>query len=142
MNLGRTRRPPAIVDLTPLIDIIFQLVLFFMVSTTFVTSPGIEVDLPRSSADTILKERDDLKIWVKADGTILLGDTPVDAAGLRAAFSNAAAKDPSTLVLIQADKAVDHGRVVGVMDAARAKGLSHLAIATEANVAGDGSGEE
>ncbi len=44
-------------DVTPLIDIIFQLVLFFMVSTTFVTSPGIQVDLPRSSAQTIIREK-------------------------------------------------------------------------------------
>ena len=44
------------VDVTPLIDIIFQLVIFFMVTTNFITTPGIEVDLPRSSAQTILQK--------------------------------------------------------------------------------------
>jgi biopolymer transport protein ExbD/biopolymer transport protein TolR len=51
---GATRRDSSAIDVTPLIDIIFQLVLFFMVSTTFISSPGIEVDLPRSSSETIL----------------------------------------------------------------------------------------
>ena len=49
MNFSRARRVDPVVDVTPLIDIIFQLVLFFMVSTTFVSAPGIEVDLPRYS---------------------------------------------------------------------------------------------
>ncbi len=50
MNFAVRRREESRVDVTPLIDIIFQLVLFFMGSTTCVTSPGIQVDLPRSSA--------------------------------------------------------------------------------------------
>ena len=137
MNLRRERRLTAAPDLTPLIDIIFQLVLFFMVSTQFVSSPGIEVDLPRSSADTILKERDDLKVWVRADGTAYLNDKPVTTADLRDALAAASTRDPNTLVIIKADKQVDHGAVVRVMDTARALGLSRLAIATEANAVED-----
>lgn len=135
MNLRRERRLTAAPDLTPLIDIIFQLVLFFMVSTQFVSSPGIEVDLPRSSADTILKERDDLKVWVRADGTAYLNDKPVTNADLRDALTEASKRDPNTLIIIKADKQVDHGAVVRVMDTARSLGLSRLAIATEANTA-------
>ena len=132
MTFGGRRRAALAVDLTPLIDIIFQLVIFFMVSTTFVTTPGIEVDLPRSSADTILRERDDLKIWVRADGTVHINEDPATAEQLTAAFAEAAKRDPKTLVVIKADKAVHHGRVVAVMDKARGQGLQHLAIATEA----------
>lgn len=137
MQLSRSRRSASVVDLTPLIDIIFQLVLFFMVSTQFISSPGIEVDLPRSSADTILKERDDLKVWVRADGTVYLNDAPVSGAQLREAMSSAAQRDPNTMIIIKADKNVDHGAVVRVMDTARTLGLSRLAIATEANTAGE-----
>ncbi len=139
MAFGRTRREALRVDVTPLIDIIFQLVLFFMVSTTFVTSPGIQVDLPRSSAQTILRDKDDINVWVTADGAVYVDDKPVDWAALRSALGTAAKSNPSTLVIVKADENVDHGRVVAVMDLARAFGLTRLAIATEA---GGGGGED
>jgi len=131
VNFSRSRRAEPVVDVTPLIDIIFQLVLFFMVSTTFVTAPGIEVDLPRSSADTVLREQDDLSIWIASDGAVYVDDNPVDFAGLKSAMDSAAQKNPNTLVMLKADREVDHGRVVAVMDAARNRGLTQLAIATE-----------
>ena len=139
MNFSRARRAEPVVDVTPLIDIIFQLVLFFMVSTTFVTAPGIEVDLPRSSADTVLREQDDLSIWISSDGAVYVDDTAVDFSGLELAMDRAAQKNPNTLVMLKADREVDHGRVVAVMDAARNRGLTQLAIATEVRSADRGS---
>ena len=133
MNFARTRRAEVVVDVTPLIDIIFQLVLFFMVSTTFVTSPGIEVDLPRSSSDTILRDQDDINLWVTSEGSVFVDDAPVDWASLEGALTQAAMANPSTLIIIKADRDVDHGRVVAVMDLARSLGLNRLAIATEVN---------
>ncbi len=131
MNFSRSRRAEPVVDVTPLIDIIFQLVLFFMVSTTFVSAPGIEVDLPRSSADTVLREQDDLSIWISSDGAVYVDDRAVDFSGLELAMDRAAQNNPNTLVMLKADREVDHGRVVAVMDAARSRGLTQLAIATE-----------
>ena len=131
MNFSRTRRVDPIVDVTPLIDIIFQLVLFFMVSTTFISAPGIEVDLPRSSADTVLRDQDDLSIWVGEDGAVYVDDKPVDFEGLKIALDVAAADNPNTLIMLKADRGVAHGRVVAIMDAARNRGLTQLAIATE-----------
>ena len=131
MNFSRTRRVDPIVDVTPLIDIIFQLVLFFMVSTTFISAPGIEVDLPRSSADTVLRDQDDLSIWVAEDGAVYVDDRPVDFDGLKAALDVAAGDNPNTLIMLKADRGVAHGRVVAIMDAARNRGLTQLAIATE-----------
>ena len=64
MKFGSPRRPDPIVDVTPMIDVVFQLVLFFMVSTTFVSTPGIQVDLPRSSAQTLEASDDDLNVWL------------------------------------------------------------------------------
>jgi biopolymer transport protein ExbD len=133
VNFARTRRADVVVDVTPLIDIIFQLVLFFMVSTTFVTSPGIEVDLPRSSSETILRDKDDINLWVTADGAVYVDDRSVDWPGLQGALESAARVNPATLIIIKADRDVDHGRVVGVMDLARSLGLHRLAIATDVN---------
>ena len=137
MNFSSRRREEMIVDVTPLIDIIFQLVLFFMVSTTFVTSPGLEVELPRSSSETILQDDSQLEIWVTRDGAVQVDDVAVDWDGLTGRLKNARTGDSSTLIIIKADRDVNHGRVVAVMDLARSLGLSRLAIATEANLAGD-----
>ena len=117
--------------MTPLIDIIFQLVLFFMVSTTFVNSPGIQVDLPRSSADTLIRDKEDVNVWMTAAGAIYVDRQAVTWDQLTARLSGAAGRDRNTTVIIKADKEVGHGRVVAVMDLARAYGLTKLAIATE-----------
>jgi biopolymer transport protein ExbD len=131
------RRPDPVVDVTPMIDIVFQLVLFFMVSTTFVTSPGIQVDLPRSSSQTVLSDDKDVKVWITVDGAVYVDDDPVDMGQLRRKFLDAARGNPNTMVVIKADAGVSHGRVVAVMDQARAQGLTRLAIATDA-----GEGED
>jgi len=141
VNFSARRRDEVVLDVTPLIDIIFQLVLFFMVSTTFVTSPGIEVDLPRSSSQTILRDNDDLQVWVTEGGSVFVDNDPVDWSALNAAFLAARENNPSTLIIVKADKEVEHGQVVAVMDLARSLGLNRLAIATEAPVAGSGDPE-
>jgi len=140
---GGGRREPLRVDVTPLIDIIFQLVLFFMVSTTFISTPGIQVDLPRSSAQTVIRENTDINVWVTTGGEIYVDSDAVTLAELNGRLTAAAAEDPSTMVIIKADADVDHGRVVTVMDLARARGLTRLAIATDPGEgAGSGSGTD
>lgn len=138
MKFSVGRRPDPLLDVTPMIDIVFQLVLFFMVSTTFVNAPGIQVDLPRSSEDTLITEQQDLHIWMTCgegegcvEGAVYVGDEAVTEGELDRRLRRTAEEDPSTLVVIKADQGVSHGRVVTVMDLARTKGLSRLAIATE-----------
>lgn len=142
MNFGRKgarSKVDALIDLTPMLDVTFNLLLFFVVTTNFATeeeqgqeTPGIQVDLPRSSAQSIVNDDKDLNVWMTTDGAVYLDDQPVDLATLRAVFKERAGKDPSTLVVIKADEGVSHGRVVQVMDQAKSYGLSRLAIATEA----------
>lgn len=133
MRFTARRHRPVGVDVTPLIDIIFQLVLFFMVSTTFVTSPGIQVDLPRSSSQTILRDKHEVKVWITKNGSVFVDQQALSWQELSDDLARRAAKDPSTLVIIKADREVEHGRVVAVMDLARSQGLNRLAIATEVN---------
>lgn len=131
---GRSREEPHI-DLTPMLDVMFNLVLFFVVTTNFQQeqdqAPAIEVDLPRASAQTVLTESTDMNLWVTAEGSVFLDESPVNLEALRQAFKAKAAKDPRAVVVIKADEGVSHGRVVRVMDLARSYGLTNLAIATE-----------
>ena len=132
MNFGRRRREDSRIDLTPLIDVIFQLVLFFMVSTTFVTTPGIEVELPESNADAILRENRDINIWMTSEGSVFVDDSPVDQDELERLLDERSALEEPVTVVIKADQEVGHGRVVEVMELARERGLVEIAIATEA----------
>lgn len=131
MKFAASRRDDASIDVTPMIDIVFQLVLFFMVSTTFATAPGFEVDLPHASSQTIVQEDGDVQIWMTMDGAVYVNDVAVGAEDLQATLLRRAEANPNTLVVIKADTGVAHGRVVAVMDRARAVGLTRLAIATE-----------
>src|SRR5690606_9249864 len=139
VNFRSQRRPDPILDITPMIDIVFQLVLFFMVSTTFVSSPGIQVDLPRSSAQMLSAEDDDLNVWMScaeagcASVQVFLDDEPMTLPALTERFAASGRADPDTLVVIKADRGVPHGHVVQIMDAARAQGFTRLAIATESS---------
>ncbi|MFT7521240.1 MAG: biopolymer transport protein ExbD [Kiritimatiellia bacterium] len=131
MNFTGQRRADPIIDLTPMIDVVFQLVLFFMVSTTFVSSPGIQVDLPRSSQDIVTSDKDDVNIWMTLEGALYVDDIPVTLQALEDKLERVARQDPDTLIIIKADTGVEHGRVVTVMDIARSRGLARLAIATD-----------
>jgi biopolymer transport protein ExbD len=115
-----------------MIDCMFQLVLFLLVSATFTDTPTIDVDLPKArSQQAVVTEKEDLDVWMATNGSVFVGDEAVSSDRLEALFHRAAERDPSTLVVIRADAGVSHGQVVGVMDLARTEGLHRLAIATE-----------
>lgn len=134
---GTARRPDPAIDLTPMIDVIFQLVLFFMVTMNQATydalnaAPGIEVDLPRASAEAVISDARDISLWMARDGAVYADEVSVSTPELVQILRARARVDPSTQVVIKADQGVPHGRVVAVMDLARNQGLTRLAIATE-----------
>jgi len=125
------------INITPLTDIFLVLLIIFMVTTTAIAEAGgqnggLKVTLPRGGKAGDVQEVHDLAVAVLADGQLAVGGKMVDEAALGELLSQAYARNPDTLVLVQADEGVIHGRVVEVMDLARRKGLSRLAIATRA----------
>ena len=119
------------IEITSLIDVMFTLVLFFLVTTTFVSAPGMKVDLPKSSAQDIQRDKKDITIVIGSNHQLLINQKAVNERELQAKLSAQAKENPQTLVIIQADQGVSHGLVVRIMDYAREAGLSRLAIATE-----------
>jgi biopolymer transport protein ExbD len=124
---GRSRRIH--LDMTPLIDVVLMLVIFFMLTTTFVLAPGIKVDLPRGSSVQRAGETDRVVVVTK-EGNIFYHDERVDLARLQAALQQAQKAQPDLRVVIKADKNALHGRVVEIMDMAKTIGIERLAIAT------------
>jgi len=130
MNFGRRSQDDLTLDVTPLIDVVFLLLIFFMVTTTFASRSGIGVKLPEAQA----KERPPghvIELTLTTKGELFLDKGKVATGGLAAALAAKARAHPGEVVVIRADAAVPHGRVVKAMDAARAAGFHKLAIATQ-----------
>lgn len=128
-------RPPArpaggFLDMTPFVDTIFNLLIFFALSMNFLADPGITVDLPDASAKEAARKGGDLVVVITRNGEVRLDGEPVALETLRAALAEAAATGGGPQVLLRADRSVPHGLVVAVMDAARSAGLTRLAIVT------------
>jgi biopolymer transport protein ExbD len=131
MGFVRKKREEPRVDLTSMVDMVFLLLIFFMISTTFVESSGIKVKLPQSSAQTLNKAPEEVKVYISKDGNIYFKDRQVSAEKLQGLLKDFGKKAGGMTFLLLADKDAHHGRVVQVMDIARDAGFPKLAIATE-----------
>ena len=128
----RPRQRPAggFLDMTPFLDTIFNLLIFFALSMNFLANPGITVDLPDASAREVTRKDDDIRILITPQSVIHLDGAPVTLETLGLRLGKMAGERRHPRVLIRADRHVPHGLVVAVMDAARSAGLDRLAIMT------------
>ena len=132
MNFRPRRRPAGgFIDMTPFVDTIFNLLIFFALSMNFLVNPGITVDLPDASAPQVARQDDDIRIVITPASEIRIDGAPVTLSALRERLGAMAGEGRDAQVLIRADRRVPHGLVVAVMDAARSAGLTRLAIMTE-----------
>jgi biopolymer transport protein ExbD len=130
MQFRRPRRDDARIDITPLVDMVFLLLIFFMLSTTFIVTPGIKVNLPQSSAEKVTQEKNEVQVVITEDNKVFVENMLLDRGELEHRLAEVARRDPLTLVVINADAKSLHGKVVEVMDIAKQSGLNRLAIAT------------
>ena len=115
-------------DVTPLIDVVFLLLIFFMLTSTFVLQPGIKVKLPKAITSEALKKKN-LVIVITAGGKIYLDNEIISSDELSAKLGEAAQDERA--VLIKADQKISLGRVVEVWDLCRDVGITQVSIATE-----------
>lgn len=117
-------------DLTPMVDVVFLLVIFFMVSTTFITmESGLPVDLP--DARTSEAEPSQLPtVTITKDERIYFGGAAISEEQLPAAVQQELAASGFTTVVLRADQSVPHGLAVRVMDLIKQAGAKRIAIAT------------
>jgi len=132
VNLRKRNRPEYLVDITPLIDVVFLMLIFFMVSTTFNVSSSLKLDLPSSKAKAEQNKVEQVTVSINADGSFYVQDEAVKDSDLRKRILNASKGDPKVRVVLRADAETHHKRVVYVLDTLRGLGMSKVGIATVA----------
>jgi len=114
-----------------MVDVVFLLLIFFMISTTFVETPGISIKLPESSSQMAEKSPEEVKVYLSKEGEISLENERLTRSQLDDRLRSYGPRAGSMTFLLLADEDARHGRVVQLMDAARLAGFGKLAIATE-----------
>lgn len=132
MLVHRRKRPRYGVQapLTSLIDIVFLLLIYFLLTTNFLTEEGIRVQLPQA-VSTVQQEDQELIVTLSPDGDVYLGAKAVSLEDLLVIVHQRLEADPQTAVVLKADRTLVLDRVVQVMDTIKAAGASRLRLATE-----------
>jgi biopolymer transport protein ExbD len=130
MNFLRQRSEPPAPSITPLLDVVFILLIFFAVSTSFLYIGGINVNLPKAETT---EETDSaaVQVTVTKEGDIFINNKIVLPDALADALKTAYENNPETVLIIEADKQSMHGLLVEVIDIGRLIGFERFAIATE-----------
>jgi biopolymer transport protein ExbD len=113
--------------MAPLIDVVLQQLIYFMLTSSFIMQPGIKIQLPTAASTDNIEEQE-IFINVSAEGIVFLGEKQVSLEELEhelKIFSN-----KNVIVIIKGDVKTPHGRIVKVMDIVRTAGISKIAIAT------------
>ncbi len=135
MRLQSKRREEPDVNLTPLIDVVFLLLIFFMVSTTFERENEISLELPEASGKQVDNQRQQVEISIDEKGRYFVNKEEVintQLETLKHAIKKAAGDELKPRVLLSADRATPHQAVITAMDAARQLGFVNLTFATSA----------
>ena len=129
MQLFVKKRRRVIINITSLIDVLFLLLIFFIMSSTFIEQPGMKLELPEAESATSEKMKE-LILEMKEDGRITLNQEPASLEKLEELFKQAIPSLEEKTLVIKADTHVPHGDVVKAMDVAKLSGLEKLVIAT------------
>ena len=116
------------INITPMLDVVFIMLIFFIVTASFVKEAGIDVNKPEGQT-AVAKEKANILIAIDAEGAIWIDRRQVDPRAVRANIERLHAENPQGTVVIQADEDARTGVLVQVMDAARLAGVYDVAIA-------------
>jgi biopolymer transport protein ExbD len=116
-------------DMTPMLDVVFLLLIFFMLTSIF-AKPMLPLDLPEAATGKIEQEAE-VTVAIRADGSVHLNGNPTSPAQLTAALASLFGSGRSKDLSLQSDKGVPFGRVVEVMDLAKQAGAENISVVTE-----------
>lgn len=131
MRRKRVRNPDeGAVDITPMIDIVFIMLIFFIVTASFVKEAGVEVNRPEAKTAQ-KKQRASILVAIDENNQVWLDKRPIDIRAVRPNIERLRAENPEGGVVIQADKKSENGVLVKVMDAARLAGVEDVSLSAE-----------
>jgi biopolymer transport protein ExbD len=130
MQLRTRTRPKLFINITSLIDVIFMLLLFFMITSTFLEQPGIKLELPTAKTQAHA-EPQEFTLTIDKKGELFLNRQAVDLQGLEAEIRKALPRMKDGALVLKADQEITHGLVVRVMDMAKRGGVKKLIIGTK-----------
>jgi biopolymer transport protein ExbD len=131
MRLPNEPESPFQINIVPMIDVIFAILTFFIMSTLFLTrSEGLPVDLPQANTAEA-QQSNQLVVTIDKSGALALNRQPIQLEALAAAVQAQVVTGQQPVVVINADEAVTHGQVIGVMDRLRTIPGVRMAIATQ-----------
>jgi biopolymer transport protein ExbD len=120
----------AAIDLTPMLDVVFIMLIFFIVTASFVKEAGIDVNRPEAST-AVNKDRANILVAISDTNEIWINKRRVDERAVQANIERLYAENPQGSVVIQADKKATTDTLIKVMDASRAAGVFDVSIATQ-----------
>jgi len=120
------------INITPMLDVVFIMLIFFIVTTSFVKETGIDVNRP-SASTAEKKERGNILIAIDANGEIWMNKRKIDVRSVRANVERMHAENPEGGVVITADKESKTDTLIQVMDQARLAGVTNVSIAARAD---------
>lgn len=118
------------INMTPMLDVVFIMLIFFIVTASFVREAGIDVNRPEA-ATAVQKDRANILVAISEKGEIWINKRRVDVRALQANIEGLKAENPQATVVIQADKKATTEVLIKVMDASRAAGVFDVSIAAE-----------
>ncbi len=117
------------INITPLVDMVFLLLIFFMLTSSFIVLPGIKINLPKAVTSEVIKEKN-IVITINSENVIYLNEKPITPTELTGYLANLVKDKKDKPLLIKADKNAQMGTIVRVWDICRKVGISQVNIAT------------
>ncbi|NIR49460.1 biopolymer transporter ExbD [candidate division KSB1 bacterium] len=127
---AKQKRRKVFINITSLIDVLFLLLIFFMISSTFLEQPGIKLELPKAES-AVVTEQKEYVLFINKEGKLYLNQDEVLTENLEERLTEALPNMKDGALILKADQDATHGIVVRVMDIAKETGVKKLIIGTK-----------
>ena len=124
----KAKAEDAEIDMTPMLDVVFIMLIFFIVTTSFVKESGVTVDKPYAPT-AVKKKNASIFVAIKADSTIWVSKKEIDVKNLRGLIEDIKLENPDGQVVIQSDKRAKNGMLLKTIDAIKAAGVKDVSVA-------------
>lgn len=129
----RSQTEEADIDMTPMLDVVFIMLIFFIVTTSFVSEVGLDVKRPTTNANTNMQKVSEVIVLeVRSDGRVVMDGRLINLASVEANIARAKAGNPDAPVIVVIDKGANVQYMVSVLDQAKAAGAKNVSIAARA----------